>query len=191
MNEKVVELKWDQIYKNTDSATVVDVLTQNDYLLPKTGLALDLACGLGANALFLAEKGLDCHAWDVSSVALEKLQQIAQNKSLKVSPKQIFIQPDSLPKNSYDVIVLAHFLDRSLCNAIMDALKPKGLLFYQTYVRDKISSKGPNNPAFLLTRNELLKLFGALSVVLYREDSLLGDLDYGERNEALFIGQKC
>jgi len=191
VNQEEIELKWNHIYNNADSTLAVDVLIQNEFLLPKKGLSLDLACGLGANALFLAEKGLESHAWDISAVALEKLQKTAKEKTLKVTVKQVYIEPASLPKNIFDVIVLGHFLDRSLCNAIMDALKPNGLLFYQTYVRDKIGAVGPKNPAYLLARNELLKLFNPLNVVVYREDSLVGNLDFGERNEALFIGQKC
>jgi len=159
--------------------------------LPAKGLALDLACGLGANALFLAEKEMEVQAWDISSLALNKLQQNAQKKSLKIAIKKVFIKPESLPKNTFDVIVLAHFLDRTLCNAIMGALKSGGLLFYQTYVREKIDLSGPNNPAFLLARNELLQLFSPMTVLVYRENSLVGDLECGERNEALFVGQKC
>jgi len=191
VSQQDIEVKWDGIYKKNDISQPVDVLVQNKFLLPKSGTALDLACGLGANAVVLAEKGLDTYAWDISSVALEKLQQNAQKQSLKISVKQLYIDADSLPKNTFDVIVLAHFLDRSLCNAIMDALKPSGLLFYQTYVREKIDLIGPNNPAFLLARNELLELFRPMNVLAYRENSLAGDLECGERNEALFIGQKC
>ncbi len=190
VSQQDIKTKWDGIYKKSDASQPVDVLVKNKFLLPKRGVALDLACGLGANALFLAEKGLDTYAWDISSVALEKLQQSAQKQSLKISVKQLYIEANGLPKNTFDVIVLAHFLDRSLCNAIMDALKPDGLLFYQTYVREKVDTVGPNNPAFLLARNELLQLFNPMSLLFYRENSLVGDLGCGERNEALFVGQK-
>lgn len=190
MNKAAIELKWNSIYDKTSESLAVDVLLDNLFLLPEKGVALDLACGLGENALLLAEKGLDTHAWDISSVALEKLKQKAKKKSLEVRVKQLYIDANKLPKNTFDVIVLGHFLDRSLCNAIMDSLKPDGLLFYQTYVMEKISSKGPNNPAFLLARNELLNLFSPLSILVYRENSRVGNLDYGERNEAFFIGQK-
>ncbi len=190
LNISAIESKWDCIYGQADSSVPIEVLLNNTFLLPAEGVALDLACGLGANALLLAEHGLDTHAWDVSSVALAKLTQNAQNKSLKLTIKQLFIEADKLPKNSFDVIVLGHFLDRSLCDAIMDSLKPDGLLFYQTYVREKVGSKGPNNPVFLLARNELLELFSPLKVLVYRENSRVGNLACGERNEALFIGQK-
>ena len=182
--------KWNQIYQKPSPTVVAPVLADNKFLLPQQGKALDLACGLGANALFLAQKGLETHAWDISSVALNKLQHTASQQSLNISTKQLFITPDLFPKNTFDVIIITRFLDRSLTNAIMDGLKLNGLLLYQTFVREKITTKGPNNPEFLLARNELLQLFHPLTVVSYKEYSLLGDLDCGERNEALFIGQK-
>ncbi len=191
MDKASIESKWDRIYESSDCSAVAGVLLDNNFLLPEKGVALDLASGLGANALFFAEKGLDTHAWDISSVALKKLKQNAKKNNLKVSVKQTQIEPNSLPKNTFDVIVLSRFLDRSLCNAIMDSLKLGGVLFYQTYVKEKLGSSGPKNPEFLLARNELLLLFSPLTVLVYRENSLVGDLDYGERNEAFFIGQKC
>jgi 2-polyprenyl-3-methyl-5-hydroxy-6-metoxy-1,4-benzoquinol methylase len=191
MDKDLIESKWDKIYEISSGSSVADVLLSNDFLLPEKGVAIDLACGLGENALFLAKKGLETSAWDISSVALGKLKQNAKKNNLTISVKHVHIEPNNLPKNAFDVIVLSHFLDRSLCNAIIDGLKPKGLLFYQTYVREKLGSSGPKNPEFLLARNELLQLFNPLTVLLYREDSLVGDLGCGERNEAFFIGQKC
>ena len=186
-----IEVKWDELYEKTCLSVPATVLVENSFLLPDQGSALDIASGLGANALFLAEKGLDVHAWDISSVALNKLQQKAKQKNLNISVKQVFIEPNCIPKKAFSVIVVSRFLDRSLCNAIIEGLKPDGLLFYQTYVRDKLTSSGPKNPDFLLARNELLKLFQPLKVVVYEENSLIGNLAYGERSEALFIGQKC
>lgn len=191
MDKGLIESKWDRIYEASSGSSVADVLLNNDFLLPDKGLALDLACGLGENALFLAKKGLETSAWDISSVALGKLKQNAKKNNLTISVKQVHIEPNSLPKNAFDVIVLSHFLDRSLCNAIIDGLKPKGLLFYQTYVREKLGSSGPKNPEFLLARNELLQLFNPLTALLYRENGRVGNLGCGERNEAFFIGQKC
>lgn len=186
----LIEAKWDKIYQAAEFSAPADVLTENSFFLPKTGSALDLASGLGANALFLAEQGLDTHAWDISSVALNRLQQKANQNKLKISVKQALIETNCLNKQSFDVIVVSRFLDRSLCNEIIASLKPDGLLFYQTFVRDKITNAGPNNPDFLLARNELLQLFKALTLVAYRENSDIGILQCGERNEAHFVGQK-
>ncbi len=186
-----VEEKWNRIYKDSSLVLPADILTENIFLLPKKGVALDLACGLGANALLLAEKGLKTHAWDNSSVALKKLKENATQRNLSIITKKVFIEPISLPKNSFDVIVVSRFLDRFLCDAIIDSLKQGGLLFYQTYTKDKLDEKGPTNPAFLLDRNELLVLFKLLKLISYKENSVVGDLLIGERNEAFFIGQKC
>ena len=191
VNFASIEAKWDRIYKNSDFTLPTKILHKNRFLLPKKGCVLDLACGLGSNALFLASQRLDTHAWDISSFALKKLQQKASQKNLKVSVKQVFIESSIFPKKTFDVIVVSRFLDRSLSNAIMESLKPHGLLFYQTYVREKLGADGPKNEDFLLARNELLTLFNPLHLVSYRENSLIGDLKCGERNEAFFIGQKC
>ena len=52
--------KWNLLYNQADASdySASKVLTENCFLLPSTGTALDLACGLGANALFLAQQGL-------------------------------------------------------------------------------------------------------------------------------------
>lgn len=91
---------------------------------------------------------------------------------------------------SYDVVVVSRFLDRNLKDAIIGALKPGGLLFYQTFDRDKVGGAGPNNPDYLLSNNELLRMFSLLQVVFYRENGLIGNTEKGLRNEAQFIGQK-
>ena len=182
--------KWDQIYEKNIATEVALVLSENSHLLPSEGICLDLACGLGANALFLAEHGLETHAWDISPIALNRLEDSALEKDLDVTIKQVAITPDILPKDYFNVIIITRFLDRSLTNAIMESLKSSGLVFYQTYTKEKLGSKGPNNPDFLLSRNELLKLFQPLTTVFYSENSLIGDVDSGERNETLFIGQK-
>jgi tellurite methyltransferase len=184
--------KWDAVYRNRADVSLIaaTVLAEHCFLLPNTGTALDLACGLGANALLLAEQGLDVHAWDISAVALEKLQQTAQKKGLKITIRQVDIQASELYAESFDIIVVSRFLDRRLSDAIMTALKPNGLLFYQTYTKQKITDSPPHNPDFLLAENELLKMFAPLKILFYQEYGRVGDLNAGERNEALLIGQK-
>ncbi|AEG02918.1 class I SAM-dependent methyltransferase [Methylomonas methanica] len=183
--------KWDSIYADCNQTpNVSEVLSTHNHLLPEQGKALDLACGLGGNALLLAEHGLSVDAWDISAVALSRLQIQAEQRQLQIALRQVFVNPGKLPRNYYDVIVISRFLDRSLCNAIMAALKTEGLLFYQTFTRNKLDRQGPGNPAYLLDCNELLHLFSPLNLVFYQEYARIGDLRRGNRNEACFIGQK-
>lgn len=182
--------KWDQFYSQSGAPAPCpsQVLAEHAHLLPKTGTALDLACGLGANALFLARNGLAVTAMDISNMAIEQLKTEVRQKGLAINACQQNITAASLQENSFDVIVVSRFLDRTLMNAIIEALKPNGLLFYQTFRRDKQDQSGPQNPDYLLAENELLQLFLPLTVIFYNEYAQ--DPDSGLSNEAQFIGRK-
>lgn len=166
------------------------MLADHVHLLPPTGIALDLACGLGGNALLLAGKGLQVYAWDVSRVAIERLRLAAAEQGLNIAAEVRDVEQTPWPQTAFDVIVVSRFLCRSLAGPIMAALKPGGLLFYQTFVRAKAEGVGPSNPDYLLERNELLRLFSGLTVVAYREEGLIGDTSRGFRNEAMLVAVK-
>ena len=184
--------KWNLLYNQAEVAdsSAAKVLTENHYLLPNTGVALDLACGLGANSLYLAQQGLAVTAWDISNVAIDKLKACAATQGLNINACQENIQAESFAKCSFDVIVVSRFLDRTLSDAIIGAIKPNGLLFYQTFNREKTNRVGPNNPDYLLAERELCTLFAKLKLVFYRDNALIGDTLQGLRNEAQFVGQK-
>lgn len=183
--------KWDRIYRDSpdSSATAADVLAQNIHLLPHSGTALDLACGRGGNALLMASRGLDTWAWDSSEIALGHLRQQARTSGLTIHAEQrdVVAQPP-LP-DSFDVLVVSRFLDRDIAPALVRALRPGGLLFYQTFVADAVNESGPRNPAYRLQTNELLRLFATLQIVVYREEGVLGDVTRGFRNEAMLVAR--
>lgn len=183
--------KWDQRYSNSTTPGAPSyVLREFSYLLPKTGIALDLACGLGADALLLAQHGLTVSAWDSSAVAIEKLRQFAHDRHLALDARCRDVATDAPAAAQFDVIVVSHFLERALCPAIAAALKPGGLLFYQTFCAARVDAgHGPNNPDFLLQKNELLQLFDSLDIIAYQELGQLGDTAQGLRDRALLIAQ--
>ena len=184
--------RWDERYR--DAATGAEparVLLENSHLLPERGRALDLACGLGANALFLARQGLDVTAWDYSGVAIEKLcaQAAAEGVSITAEIRDVVVQPPG-PKG-FDVIVASRFLDRALVPHLLDALRSGGVIFYQTFVREAVDETvGPKNPLFRLARNELQELFEPLRLLFYREEGRVGDISQGFRNEAMLVAIK-
>ncbi|MFQ5487424.1 MAG: class I SAM-dependent methyltransferase [Gammaproteobacteria bacterium] len=182
--------KWDRIYRERGEGLpqAVAVLEDNLHLLPDSGRALEIACGLGGNALLLAQQGLVTDAWDISAVAIERLSALAREHGLPLTGavRDILHQPPEVAV--YDVVVVSHFLDRSLCPYLIRALRPGGLLFYQTFTREAISAGGPSNPEFRLAENELLVLFRELRLVLYREEGTLGDVSRGFRDEAMLVG---
>ncbi|MDF1588613.1 MAG: class I SAM-dependent methyltransferase [Gammaproteobacteria bacterium] len=185
------QIKWDRIYKDRPIlASASLVLQQNKHLLPRSGTALDIACGQGGNAVLLAESGLTVDAWDLSPVAIEQLDLIAMQKGLTIDTKVIDVMAHPLEISKFDVITVSYFLERTLCSSIIAALKPSGVLFYQTYCQQKVFEQGPTNPDYLLTDNELLTLFSGLNIRVYREEALLGQHDQGWRNQAMLVAQK-
>lgn len=209
---KDIRKKWNERYEVVHIPNqVIDVLELNLHLLPAQGKTLDLACGLGGNALRMAELGFESHAWDLSDSAIGKIQEFAQERHLSVSTKQCDISQDDVQvemhKEGFDVIVVGHFLLREMIPSLISALRPGGLIYYQTFVeehepQDNVNSavhsesthsestRGPRNSLFRLRSNELLNLFSGLTVRYYREEGLLGDLDKGFRNEAMLVAQK-
>jgi tellurite methyltransferase len=187
--DKDIQEKWDRRYREARATPpAVAVVRENLHLLPPQGRALDIACGLGGNALALARHGLETEAWDLSPVAIERLRREAAGLPLSASVRDVLADPP--PPASYDVITVAHFLERDLMPVIADALRPRGLLFYQTFTQSPVDTRGPSDIRFRLRRNELLQLFPALTVVLYREEDRLGDTSRGFRSEAMLIAQR-
>ena len=192
MTHNNIEQKWNSRYREreVESREVSEVLKENRHLLPNSGKALEIACGLGANALFLYEQGLEIDAWDISPVAIDKLKQFCNQQNIAVNCEVRDVCSEPLPTESYDVIVVSYFLERELAPDIICALRPGGLLFYQTHIRDKVDDSGPANSDFLLARNELLGLFSDLTILVYREEGRVGDIYQGFRNRAMLVGIK-
>jgi tellurite methyltransferase len=183
---------WNRRYQTANNIIPEPCQVVADYthLLPTQGTALDLACGLGTHALLLARHGLETYAWDYAETALKRLQAHAESQRLHIHTqwRDVIVSPPEA--QTFDVIVVCHFLDRGLVWALTQALKPNGLLFYQTFTRTAVSDVGPKNPQFRLADNELLQLFADLQTVVYREEGRIGDLTQGFRNQALLIAQK-
>jgi len=125
--------------------------------------------------LWFGQQSLAVTAFDISKVAINKLIHTASQHQLTINAYQQQITPDRLQPNSFDVIVVSRFLDRTLMNAIIDVLNSNGLLFYQTFTREKATDTPPHNPDYLLAK-----------VVFYQGNALIGQ----HQNEAQFIGQK-
>ena len=183
--------KWNDRYQQSTSAPQpCRGLADHPHLLPRTGTALDLACGLGGNALFLAAHGLETWAWDISDVAVDQVRQTAQHRGLTVHAEVRDVTAYPPAPNGFDVIVVSRFLDRELTAALIAALKPEGRLYYQTFIKQAPDDIGPKEDQFRLGPQELLHLFRALRLLVYREEAQVGDLTHGWRNEALLVGQK-
>lgn len=184
--------RWDERYQGraANEATPCKVLAENAHLLPPQGTALDLASGLSGNGQFLARHGLDVTAWDISPVAIDKINDLANTEGLPLRAECLDVEHVLLPNQQFDVVTVSYFLNRERMPDYLALLKPGGLLYYQTYTRESFNPGGPKNPAFRLARNELLHLCASLELVLYREEGDNGDTSQGLRGEAMLIARR-
>ena len=191
MNNQIKN-KWDKYYDSNikGSPSPSEVLYFNQHLLPAKGDALDLACGYGSNAVCLAMNGLKVSAWDISKIALDKLSHRSKKFDFIINCeiRDVLQQPPE--PNTFDIIVVSKFLDRKLIKYIRQAIKPDGLIFYQTFIKDRVIKSGPENPSYQLNKNELLVFFEDWKLIFYKEEGMIGNLSKGFRSQAMIIAQK-
>lgn len=164
--------KWDARYEKSDLAREsepAEFLLSNARYLPARGLALDLAAGEGRNSVFLAERGLDVIALDISRRGLEKCLRIARKRQVSVEAAAVDLRAFPLPRKIFDVVVVFNYLQRNLAKDIIEGLKPGGLLIYETMTTDMLKFRPEFNPDFLLRHGELFNMFRELRVIKYRE----------------------
>jgi len=184
--------KWDKIYSEGGEQHVpaVRVVEENLHLAPNSGRGLELACGRAANSFAFAERGLEMDAWDISPVVIELVNDNARKRGLAVHGEARDVVANPPESGLYDLVVASHFLERDMTSIIIDALKPGGLLFYQTFTQTKVSDTGPSKPEWRLADGELLTMFAPLIPLVYREEGLQGDITQGLRSEALLVAKK-
>lgn len=125
-------LGWEQHYREgkrgrEDHPTILLVETEARL---NSGTAIDLACGTGRNALFLAEKGWAVTAIDGSETAIATAKQRAASHGLPVKAEVADLTaPDfQIPYGQFDLIVIAYYLQRDLIEQAKNAVKASGVI---------------------------------------------------------------
>ena len=135
------------------------LLLDHSHLLPSTGLGLDAASGVAVNGLFLAAHGLHVLALDISVVALRIAKQVANERGLWLETAVFDLTNPWLPANKFDVILNFRFLERGIFPVYQQALKPGGLLLFETFVK---TSNDIEYPRHYLDPGELGNAFATL-----------------------------
>ena len=146
-------------------------------LLPRGGRTLDLACGRGRHALLLAAAGFGVRAVDRDADAIAALSGVARRFGMPLEAEAIDLEACAavdLGSAAYDLVVVFRYLHRPLFPAIRSALRPGGLLLYETYTTAQAARGKPTNPHFLLEPGELERLAAPLAIVRRREGEFDG-----------------
>lgn len=147
-------------------------ILENADLLPRGGRALDVACGRGRHALFLAAAGFNVDAVDLEPARTGSLAVTAKNLELPLQVRYVDLEAAGdvdLGHDLYDLILVTRYLHRPLFPALTHALKPGGLLLYETFTVAQAKCGHPTNPDFLLEPGELSRLVAPLVVVRQKE----------------------
>ena len=152
-------------------------------LAPQYGLqpgsGLDLACGAGRDAVYLAQQGWDMWAVDHSEDALQRVGRMAAQAGVTVRTLACDLEGAEAPLPAFgpaslDLITVFRYLYRPLLPLLRDWLPPGGVLVYQTFLQGcEHSAIGrPRNPRFLLAPGELAAQFAGFDIWLDQAGTL-------------------
>jgi SAM-dependent methyltransferase len=171
--------KWDRRYAEDSYRRHNPVTLLHDWLprLP-LGKALDVACGAGRNAIFLAEAGFRVDAIDISPAGLDMARREAERRGVAVN----WIEHDlDLPygfERDYDLIIVLWFVRLDLLGELCAHLAPGGILLSEQHLVADGDLAGPENPRFRVAPGALREAVDGLEILLYEES--IGINDDGE-----------
>jgi SAM-dependent methyltransferase len=134
-------------------------------LIRPGGVVLDLACGSGRHARWLARMGFEVSAVDRDTSAFAQ-----PPAGVALLEADLESGPWPYPGVAFDGIVVANYLHRPLLPILVESLVPGGVLLYETFARGNERFGKPSNPDFLLRPGELLEaVHGHLRVLAYED----------------------
>lgn len=136
-------------------------------LIPAGGRVLDVACGDGRHARYLAAHGHPVEAIDRDGDALALLARVPG-----VTTTVADLEGGRWPYGGqrFAGVVVTNYLHRPLFPDLLAALAERGVLIYETFAAGNERYGRPSNPNFLLRPGELLEIVrGKLRVVAYED----------------------
>lgn len=177
MNSKT---KWNSKYRDRlDQLKVpaVNPRLQNLSVYLNGGKALDIACGLGANSLFLASMSYQVEAIDISDVAINFVQDQARNNGFTIHTRVCDLtEPNRIAgkKNSINLVVMTYYLDRSLFPFVKSLVQQDGYFFMETFYQTPQNQNEGVSNQYKLQSNELLSEFSDWKILFFEENEQEG-----------------
>jgi tellurite methyltransferase len=183
--------KWDERYRSGAYAdrTHSSALLQRWIGRIPRGRALDVACGAGRNALFLASHGFDVDAVDISREALRRAKDAARERNLDINWIEHDLDEPLTVRSDYALILVVRFLDLPLIGRLARLLGPGGYLVCEQHLRTDADVIGPANPAYRVEPGELPKVAGGLEFAWF-EEGFVDDPDGGRAALARLVARR-
>ena len=186
---------WDERYADRPlvwSAGPNQFLTEEVAGLPP-GRALDLACGEGRNALWLAEQGWQVTGTDFSAVAIDKARQRAEQLGLEAA-FHVADATDTAPGGPYDLVIVFYLQlpaeqRRAAHRNAAAALAPGGTLVIVGHDRDNLDRGvgGPSSPEVLLSVDGVLADLEGTGLAVERAEQVTRDVEQEDGTMATAI----
>jgi SAM-dependent methyltransferase len=164
--------EWDTRYRESDGAMWTG--RPNGRLVAEIadvhpGRALDVGCGEGADAIWLAQRGWAVTAIDISDVAMDRAREAAERAGASVEWICGDALQTALPARAYDLVsmqypALPHAAGEAAVRALLDAVRPGGLLLAVYHDlddddREHMKARG-FDPADYVGADDLARLLG-------------------------------
>ena len=179
--------RWETKYRdaNPNPAFAPDpILIEYARLLDGRGTAVDVACGVGHNAIYLAERGYEVFALDGSARGLRYGQAHARSRRLTVQFAVVDLDRYTPPANVFDLVLVARYLNRDLIPALKRGLKPDGLVIYTTFNVNYHKERPTFHREYLLELGELARLFQDFHCLATNDSAALSE------SQTFWIGRK-
>jgi len=167
--------KWDERYLSgeyrprSEASSLIKIAVEGTEGSGKR--CLEVACGNGRNAVYLAERGYEVDAIDVSTIALSRAKERGENAGVNVNWILADIEEFEFVEEEYDVIIVDFFFcEKDMIQTIKKSLKPGGMIIYEHHIRtEDRMERGPSKDKYRFKSNELLNHFRELTVLYYKE----------------------
>lgn len=158
--------RWNDHYADEHEPPTepADLLATHVEELPD-GRALDVATGGGRNAIFLAERGYDVDAIDVSEEGLAIARERADERGVDIEFVRRNVETYEFSRKTYDAVVVSYYYSLNALPALKRALAPGGVLLYE----HRLDPPGDDSHRFRFRPNDLLRACLDLRIVRYEE----------------------
>ena len=170
--------RWNRKYREAGAGTgePSKVLVELVRWLPEQGRALDVAGGAGANAVWLARRGLEVTLVDVSEVGLELAEALARRSGVGLASVRADLEVEPLPPGPWALVLCCCYVQRELVSRIAERLVPGGrFVWIHPTVRNLERHDSPG-ARFLLQPGEMVALVEAAGLgVCWGEEAWVGE----------------
>lgn len=162
--------KWDQRYREDSYQKGLPAELLLDWA-PRVepGRALDVACGAGRNAIYLAARGFTVDAVDISAEGLRLARAAAAAEGLEINWMEQDLDRGLAVAGDYRLIVVLWYVDLALLGRLGERLEPGGYLVSEQHLRTDAEVIGPRTAEFRVAPGALAAAAGNLETLHYRE----------------------